>query len=130
MTAVDGRNRDYYDGTKLYTYRSQKLLCWMPADHLYISVENTMDRYNALGVLRLRNPQPTPSLFGFNEIFRKEWGWDAESFAKGYFAYEIHDRRLFINGPISVHYGVGPQFAGYLTVADVDQAMNEPQYHC
>jgi hypothetical protein len=124
MTAIGGRHHDYYNGSKEYTYRSPKLLSWMSADHIYLSVENTMNRPNALGVFRLRSPVLCPPVFGYSRVFRKEWGWDLDSFAKGYLAYEIHDIRIFDNGPISVHYGMGPQFAGVLTVADIVAAMS------
>ena len=124
MTSVGGRHLDYYDGSKRYTYRSPKLSSWMSADHLYLSVENTMDRPNAVGVLRLRSPVHCPAVFEYCSVFRKEWGWDLASFAKGYLAYEIHDIRIFDKGPISVHYRMGAQFAGLLTVADITAAMS------
>jgi len=124
MTAVGGRHLDYYSGIKQYTYRSPKLLSWMPADHLYLSVENTMDRPNAVGVLRLRMPVPCASKFEYSAVFRKEWGWDEDLFSKGHVAYEIHDIRIFVKGPISVHYGMGAQFAGLLTVAAISNALS------
>jgi hypothetical protein len=97
----------------------------MSADHVYVCAENTTERCNALGVFRFINPIACPEKFAYSTVFRKEWGWDMPSFEKGYYAYEIHDIRIFPRGPISVHYGCGPQFAGHITVQAIANALRK-----
>jgi hypothetical protein len=83
---------------KRHTYRSAKMLT---EGELFTAVLSTYDEPNSHGVFRLE-PAESPPASGYNDIYRKEWGWDPDM-AGTKRAFRIIDLYRFAS-PVLVNY--------------------------
>ena len=115
MTANRGRHLTYYDESKLFTYRGDRILraSSRQPNTYFVCAAPTRTKPNCLGVFRLGKRRPRPSEYTTHgsDVYKSQWGWTMASWrGRRARAYRIRCATLFLK-PIFVDYMCGPMLA-------------------